>query len=61
MLEAEMVVLALETMALGRLVDAGLVASFPGAVGDFAGRLRRMGARLDADPVEELGIDTHQS
>jgi hypothetical protein len=54
-------ILPLEPVALGCLVDAGLVATFPGAVVDIPRRFRRMGARLDPDPVEELGIYTHQS
>jgi hypothetical protein len=61
MLEAEMVVLALEAVTLGCLIDAGLIAAFPGAIGDFGFRFRRMGARVDADPVKELGIYSHQS
>jgi hypothetical protein len=61
MLEAEMMVLALEAVALGRLVEAGLVAAFPAAIGHLDARLGRMMSRLDADAVKELGIDTHQS
>ena len=60
-LEAEMVVLAFEAMALGGLVDAGLVAALPGAVGHLGARLGRRVPRLDADTVEELGIELHQS
>ena len=55
------VVLALEAMAFGRLVDTGLVATLPGAIGDLSLRLRRVGARMDTNAVEKLGIDTHQS
>src|SRR4051812_21210765 len=61
MLKAEMMVLALEAMALGRLVDAGLVAAFPGAIGNGGTRLRGRVPRMDADAVEELGIQFHQS
>jgi hypothetical protein len=56
-----MVVLALEAMPLGRLVDARLIAAFPGAVGYVALRLRLRMPRLNANAVEKLGIDTHQS
>ena len=61
MLEAEMVVLALEAVTLGCLVDTRLVAAFPRTVGDLGLRLWRMRARMDPNSVEELGIDTHQS
>jgi hypothetical protein len=54
-------VFALETVPLGGLVEAGLIAALPGAVGDLRPWLRCMVPRLDADAVKELGIDRHQS
>jgi len=56
-----MVVLALEAMPLGRLVNARLVAALPGAIGNIALGFRLRMPRLNADAVEKLGIDTHQS
>jgi hypothetical protein len=61
MLEAEMVILALEAMALGRLVDPRLVTALPGAVRHFGLRFRGVMARLDANAVEKLGFELHQA
>ncbi len=60
-LEAKMMVFALEAVTLGRLVDAGLVATLPGTIGNIGVRLGRMVPRIDADAVEKLGIELHRS
>jgi hypothetical protein len=61
MLEAEMMILALEAMTLRCLVDAGLVATLPGTIGDVSLRFWPRLPRLNTDAVEKLGIGTHQS
>src|SRR5690606_15629507 len=59
-LEAEIVILADRPVALGRAIDAGLVAALPGAGRGFAPRLLVV-ARPNPNAVKELGIELHQS
>ena len=60
-LQAEMVVFALEAMALGSLVKSRLIATLPGAIGHLSPRLRCGVPGLNTDAVKELGIDGHRS
>src|SRR5690606_1185227 len=58
MVEAEMVVLAFAAMALGGAIFARRLAAFP--IADMLdGRGLFLPARLDADGVEELGLQFH--
>jgi hypothetical protein len=59
-LETEVVIFPDRPAALGRAIDAGLVATLPGTLRRFLPRLLNF-ARADANPVKELGIEFHRS
>jgi hypothetical protein len=58
-LEAEIVVLALGTVALRRAIDARFLAAFPGAGLGLGTLFGSLVAGLDADAIEQLGIQFH--